>query len=54
MPDNTSQKLVEEFKATLDDKHLVAMKIAEEQLESSFDITKSIGFKEWCAKREKN
>ncbi len=52
--DTTTEKMIEEFKATLDDKLLVAMKIAQEQLESSFDITKSIGFKEWCAKRDKN
>ena len=54
MPEIIPEKMIEDFKATLDDKYVVAMKIAQEQLESSFDITKSIGFNEWCAKHDKN
>jgi len=30
----------------------LVLKIATEHLESSFDIEKSIGFKEWCDKCE--
>ena len=54
MPEVISKETVEKFIATLDDKHIVAMKIAQEQLESSFDVTKCIGFKEWYSSQEKN
>lgn len=54
MPEAITEKMIDDFKATLDDKHIVAMKIAQEQLESSFDITKSIGFKEWYASQKKD
>tara|TARA_Y100001958_G_C21247561_1_gene579044 strand:+ start:1172 stop:1333 length:162 start_codon:yes stop_codon:yes gene_type:complete len=30
----------------------LVLQIATEHLESSFDIEKSIGFKEWCDKRK--
>ena len=38
---------IEKYIAQMDDKERIAMKIAKENLESSFDIKKSIGFLGW-------
>lgn len=38
---------IEQYKASLNDIEKKALKIAEEHLESSFSITKSIGFLKW-------
>ena len=40
-------KQIEQYKASLNDIEKKALKIAEEHLESSFSITKSIGFLKW-------
>ncbi len=42
MPDK-----VEKYISQLDEKEKLALKIAKENLESSFDIKKSIGFLKW-------
>jgi len=38
---------------TLNLNEMLALKIAQEQLETSFNIQKSIGFKKWIAKNKK-
>ena len=38
---------VETYITTLSEQKIMIMKIAEQHLETSFDITKSIGFLEW-------
>ena len=38
---------IEQYKASLNDIEKKALKIAEEHLETSFSITKSIGFLKW-------
>ena len=40
-------KQIEQYKASLNDIEKKALKIAQEHLESSFSITKSIGFLKW-------
>ena len=40
-------ELIKEYIAQLDDQQQLVLKIAMEHLESSFDISKSIGFVEW-------
>ena len=45
--------LIEEYKASLNDKEKVVLEIAENKLETSFDIVESIGFKNWL-KSKKN
>ena len=42
MPDK-----IDKYIEQLDDKEKIALKIARENLESSFDIKKSIGFLKW-------
>lgn len=39
--------LIEAYKEQLTPQEKIAFKIAEKQLESSFDIKKTIGFKKW-------
>lgn len=43
--------LVALYIAQMSPQEKLVLKIATEHLESSFDIEKSIGFKEWCEKR---
>jgi hypothetical protein len=47
MSDNNMDELIKEYTAQLDDQQKLVLKIAIEHLESSFDISKSIGFVEW-------
>jgi len=46
-------KQVQRYIKTLDKDSLRALEIAQEQLETSFNIQKSIGFKKWIAKNKK-
>lgn len=46
------QSLVDEYITTLSDLELQVLKIAEDDLETSFDIRKSIGFVSWLKKKE--
>tara|TARA_B110000008_G_C16975324_1_gene565619 strand:+ start:3559 stop:3738 length:180 start_codon:yes stop_codon:yes gene_type:complete len=41
------QDLVDEYISTLSELELIALKIAEEDLQTSFNIRKSIGFNNW-------
>ena len=50
---NSEDQEVTEFINQLTDIEKLALKIAKEQLESSFDIKKSIGFIEWKSKINK-
>ena len=45
--------LIEEYLSTLTDQEMKALKIAKEQLESSFSIEKSIGFLKFKTQKEK-
>jgi|TARA_B100001175_G_scaffold116525_2_gene98903 hypothetical protein len=45
--------LIEEYKASLNDKEKVVLEIAEHKLETSFDIVESIGFKKWFKSKKK-
>ena len=47
--DQEKAKQIEQYKASLNDIEKTALKIAEEHLESSFSIAKSIGFLKWQA-----
>ena len=46
-------KQVQRYIKTLDKDSLRAYEIAQEQLGTSFNIKKSIGFKKWIAKNKK-
>ena len=47
-----SQEIIDEYISTLSDIEIIVMKIAEEDLKSSFDIVKSIGFLNWIKKNK--
>ena len=42
-----NHKLIEEYKSQLSEQERLVLEIAVEHLETSFDIEKSIGFKNW-------
>ena len=46
-------ELIEEYLGQLNKSQLIALKIAEEHLESSFDIERTIGFLKWKKEKEK-
>lgn len=46
-------KQVQQYIKTLDKNSLKTYEIAQKQLETSFNIEKSIGFKKWIAKNKK-
>ena len=46
------QDLVDEYISSLNELELIALKIAEEDLQTSFNIRKSIGFNNWLKKKE--
>ena len=50
MPD--SQKIINRYIASLNEMEKIAYQIAKEDLGSSFDITKSIGFLNWLEKNK--
>lgn len=41
------KKMIEKYRNQLNDIHKQAMSIAKDHLETSFDITKSNGYKKW-------
>ena len=41
------QKLIKKYIDQLSEQEKIVLKIAQEHLQSSFDIVKSIGYKEW-------
>jgi hypothetical protein len=43
---------VEQFTTNLDEKHILAMNIAKDHLETSFDITKCNGFKDFLSQKK--
>jgi hypothetical protein len=45
--DNQEQNMIEEYINQLNEQEKIVLSIAKEHLQSSFDITKSIGFQEW-------
>ena len=45
-----SKEIIDKYISTLSNIELIVLKIAEEDLQTSFDITKSIGFLEWVDK----
>ena len=47
------QSLVDEYISSLSELEVIALKIAEEDLQSSFNIRKSIGFNNWLKKKKK-
>ena len=55
--DNTNKKLstmdaISLYESTLSPPEMIAYEIAKEKLESSFDISKSIGFREYIAQKQ--
>lgn len=46
------EKLIQEYISTLSELELSVLRIAKEDLETSFDIRKSIGFISWLNKKE--
>ena len=46
-------KLIKEYLKTFDEKDQLAYKIAQEHLQSSFCLEKSIGFNKWLKDRKK-
>ena len=46
-----SKEDLDAYVAQLTDQEKIVLAIAEEHLESSFDLVRSIGFREWFAKR---
>ena len=51
--DESEEELIKYYLEQLTESQLIALKIAEEQLESSFDITRTIGFLKWKKEKEK-
>ena len=47
------EKLICEYINNLDELEKIALEVAEEQLESSFSIEKSIGFLKWKENKDK-
>ena len=47
-----SQEIIDKYISTLSEIELIVMKIAIEDLKSSFDIVKSIGFLNWIKKNK--
>lgn len=47
------EKLISEYINQLDEFEKIALKVAKEQLESSFSIEKSIGFLTWKENKDK-
>tara|TARA_B100002019_G_scaffold192500_1_gene166543 strand:+ start:394 stop:561 length:168 start_codon:yes stop_codon:yes gene_type:complete len=45
----TQEELIEEYKSQLSEQEKLVLNIAVEHLETSFDISKSIGYKSWLA-----
>ena len=50
--DESEEELIKDYLEQLTESQLIALKIAEEQLESSFDITRTIGFLKWKKEKE--
>ena len=50
--DQATADKIQQYKSSLSEIEIKALKIAEEHLESSFSITKSIGFLKWQASQE--
>lgn len=46
-------ELIEEYITTFDEKDQLAYKIAQEHLQSSFSLEKSIGFNRWLKSKKK-
>lgn len=53
MSDNNMDELIKEYTAQLNEQENLVLKIAVEHLESSFDISKSVGFVEWRKNKKK-
>lgn len=51
MPEKTD---FEKYVESLSEMELVALKIAQDHLESSYDMEKTIGFKKWKEKQDKS
>lgn len=51
MPEKTD---LEKYVESLSEMEAQALKIAQEHLETSYDMEKSIGFKEWKEKQDKS
>ena len=49
--DKDEQQLIDEYIKQLNEQELLVLSIAKEHLQTSFDITKSIGFQEWLKKQ---
>lgn len=47
MDSETNSQLVKKYIEQMSDIEIIAMKIAQKNLKTSFDIEKSLGFKEW-------
>ena len=53
-PDKTAeQKLIDDYVAQMTEQERLVYEIAIEHLESSFDVVRSIGYKEWLETRNK-
>jgi hypothetical protein len=50
--DKYPQDLVDEYISSLNEVELIALKIAEEDLDTSFNIRKSIGFNNWLKNKK--
>jgi len=46
------QSLVDEYISSLSELEVIALKIAKEDLQTSFDIRKSIGFNNWLKNKK--
>ena len=47
----TEEELIEAYIAQLNEQEQIVLNIAIEHLQSSFDISKSIGYQEWLKKQ---
>ena len=52
MENYTIQEAIQKYEESMDEANKIAYEIAKKQLESSFDIEKSIGFQEFINKNE--
>jgi hypothetical protein len=49
---NITQDIINEYINNLNEQELIVLNIAKTQLETSFDISKSIGFIEWIKNKQ--
>ena len=51
---STEKILIDKYISEMTEQQKIVLEIAQQHLETSFDIVRSIGYKEWLAKQEQS